>query len=47
MELAVGAGEAEAMEAALAGPAAKWVEGKAVKKVIYVPGKILNIIVGK
>jgi leucyl-tRNA synthetase len=26
---------------------AKFVEGKEVKKVIFVPGKILNIIVGK
>ena len=26
--------------------AAKWTEGKTVKKVIVVPGKIVNIVVG-
>ena len=26
--------------------AAKWIEGKSVKKVIVVPGKIINIVVG-
>ena len=39
----------EAVRAATTGegPAAKWVEGKEIKKIIFVPGKILNIIVGK
>ena len=33
--------------AALADPAAaKWLDGKTVRKVIVVPGKIVNIVVG-
>ena len=24
----------------------KWIDGKQIKKVIYVPGKIINIVVG-
>lgn len=26
--------------------AAKWLEGKSVKKIIVVPGKIVNIVIG-
>jgi leucyl-tRNA synthetase len=45
--LAVNAGEADAKAAALADPkVASQVEGKTIKKVIFVPGKILNLIVG-
>ena len=40
--------QAEAQAAALGMPTvAKFVDGKEIKKVIFVPGKILNIIVGK
>ncbi len=36
-----------AQETALADPAAaKWLDGKTVRKVIVVPGKIVNIVVG-
>jgi leucyl-tRNA synthetase len=46
-ELARDAGEPAAREAALADPnVSKFLEGKAIKKLVYVPGKILNFIVG-
>ncbi len=42
-----GAAEAVAREAALADPnVTKFLEGKALKKLVYVPGKVLNFIVG-
>jgi len=45
--VAAGAGEEEVREAALADDKVKvHVEGKAVRKIIYVPGKLLNIVVG-
>jgi leucyl-tRNA synthetase len=41
------ASEAEARDAALADPnVQKFLEGKALKKVVYVPGRILNLIIG-
>jgi leucyl-tRNA synthetase len=44
--LAVDAPETEARQGALADPnVAKFIEGKTLAKVIYVPGKILNFIV--
>ncbi|CAN5229930.1 leucine--tRNA ligase [soil metagenome] len=47
VELPVGADEAIAREKALADPkVASQIEGKTIKKVVYVPGKILNFIVG-
>lgn len=46
LELPADVCEADAVAAALAAPnVAKFTAGKAVKKVIFVPGKILNIIV--
>ena len=37
----------EVEKTALADPAAaKWLEGKTVRKVIVVPGKIVNVVVG-
>ena len=46
MELAKDASEDDAMEVAMAVEGvAKFVDGKTPKKIIYVPGKILNIIV--
>ena len=40
--------EADAVQLAYAAPGvARFVEGKDVKKIIFVPGRILNIIVGK
>ncbi len=45
--LPAGVSQQEAQEAALADPAAaKWLEGKTIRKVIVVPGKIVNIVVG-
>ena len=45
--LARDATEAAAREAGLSDPnVTKFMEGKAVKKLVYVPGKILNFIVG-
>ena len=42
-----GADSATLQEMALSDPAAaKWLEGKTVRKVIVVPGKIVNIVVG-
>jgi len=44
--LARDADEAAAKEAALADPnVSKFIEGKTLKKLVYVPGKILNFIV--
>jgi len=41
------AGKEDAEAAALADPgAAKWLDGKTIRKVIVVPGKIVNIVVG-
>src|SRR5687768_9108829 len=41
------ASENEARDTALADPnVQKFLEGKALKKVIYVPGRILNLIIG-
>ena len=46
VEVPVGVEQAAAVEAALAMPnVAKFTEGKEVKKVIFVAGKILNLIV--
>ena len=43
-----GADEAAVKEAAFALPEIeKWAGGKELKKFIYVPGKIVNIVVGK
>ncbi len=45
--LAAGADEAAARAAALADPAiARHLEGKAVRKTIYVPGKLVNLVAG-
>ena len=42
------ADEATARELALAEPkVARFVDGKEVKKFIYVPGRIVNVVVGK
>jgi leucyl-tRNA synthetase len=47
VSLAVNADEATAREAALAVPGvAHHVTGKTIKKLVYVPGKIINVIVG-
>ncbi len=47
IEMPVDATSEQVQEAALANPAAaKWVEGKTVRKVIVVPRKIVNIVVG-
>jgi leucyl-tRNA synthetase len=47
MELPVIMNQDEVQAAVLAAPeAAKWIEGKQVRKVIYVPKKIVNIVVG-
>ncbi len=41
----VGASEADVKEAALADPAVmRWVEGKPIRKVIVVPGKLVNVV---
>ncbi len=48
MAIAAAAVQDDALAAALAnGNVAKHAGGKEIKKVIYVPGKILNIIVPK
>jgi leucyl-tRNA synthetase len=45
--LAREASEADARAAGLSDPnVTKFMEGKSVKKLVYVPGKILNFIVG-
>jgi leucyl-tRNA synthetase len=47
VQIAVDADEASAREAALAEPKVQaQVAGKTVKKLVYVPGKIINVIVG-
>ena len=47
MELPVTMNQDEVQAAVLAAPeAAKWIEGKQIRKVIYVPKKIVNIVVG-
>ena len=47
IEVAAGTSPKEVEAIALADPAAaKWLEGKTVRKVIVVPGKIVNIVVG-
>ena len=47
MELPVTMSAEEVQAAVLAAPeSAKWIEGKQVRKVIYVPKKIVNIVVG-
>ena len=47
VELAPDASEADARRAAQAHPGvAKYVAGQPVKKFIYVPGRIINIVVG-
>ena len=39
--------EGKVQVAVLAAPeSAKWIEGKQIRKVIYVPKKIVNIVVG-
>lgn len=46
LEVGVAAEQADAVEAALGLPnVCKYTDGKELKKVIYVPGKILNLIV--
>ncbi len=46
IEVPAGSGKAEVEAAALADPAAeKWLEGKTPKKVIVVPGRIVNIVI--
>ena len=46
MTLAVGASEDEALEAAKSAEKVdQLLEGKQIKRVVYVPGRILNIIV--
>ena len=41
------ASKEEVQEAALSNPsAAKWLEGKTIRKIIVVPGKIVNVVVG-
>ena len=46
--LAADASEADAKALAFAEPGvAKFTDGKEIKKVIYVPGKILNVVVAK
>lgn len=48
LELPVGIDQAAAMARALQEEAvAKYTDGKEIKKTIYVPGKILNLVVGK
>ena len=47
VQIAADAGEEDAMAAALADPKVKqFTDGKTIKKVIYVKGRILNLIVG-
>ena len=43
--VAAGASETDVREAALADPAVlRWVEGKPIRKVIVVPGKLVNVV---
>lgn len=47
LTLPASATKEEVEAAAMADPgAAKWLDGKTVRKVIVVPGKIVNIVVG-
>ena len=47
MELPLTMGADEVQAAVLAAPeAAKWLEGKQVKKMIFVPKKIVNLVIG-
>jgi leucyl-tRNA synthetase len=47
VKLAVNADEATARSAALGEPRVRsHVEGKPIRKLVYVPGKIINVIVG-
>jgi len=47
MELPVTMSQDEVQATVLAAPeSAKWLEGKQVRKVIYVPKKIVNVVVG-
>ncbi len=47
ISMSVEASKEEVEKAALSDPAAaKWIEGKSIRKVIVVPGKIVNIVVG-
>ena len=47
IELPADAGKEQIEAAALSAPeAAKWLDGKTVRKTIVVPGKIINIVVG-
>lgn len=48
LELPVGVDQATVIERALQeAQVAKYTEGKEIKKTIYIPGKILNLVVGK
>ncbi len=47
MELPVTMSQDEVQAAVLAAPeAAKWIAGQQIRKVIYVPKKIVNVVVG-
>jgi leucyl-tRNA synthetase len=47
MEMARGIGESEARDAALADEhVQRWIEGKQVRKTIFVPDRLLNLVVG-
>ncbi|MCC8118011.1 MAG: leucine--tRNA ligase [Bacteroidales bacterium] len=47
IQLPVDATQEDAQKAALENPgAAKWIEGKQIRKVVFVPKKIINIVVG-
>lgn len=47
VELPVGVGEEDAKIAAMSDPAVKkWTEGKTIRQVVYVPGRLINIVVG-
>lgn len=47
IEMSADASKEEVEKAALSHESAsKWIEGKSVRKVIVVPGKIVNIVVG-
>jgi leucyl-tRNA synthetase len=46
MELDVNIGQAEAERLVMADPVVvKWLEGKSPKKIIYVKGKMINVVV--
>jgi leucyl-tRNA synthetase len=47
MEMARGIGEGEARDAALADEhVQRWIEGKQVRKTIFVADRLLNLVVG-